>query len=72
MSLPKWNKKDFEYMKDQNYKIVVCSSEKDAIRTKDKLRMYKRCAQAGRVINSKNEEIFFVCTKERAVNGGRT
>lgn len=72
MSLPKWNKKDFEFMKDQNYKIVVCNSEKDAIRTKDKLRMYKRCAQAGRTINSKNEEIFFVCTKERAVNGGRT
>ena len=71
MSLLKWYKADFEYVKNLNYKIVVCKSEEDAIKTKDKLRMYKRCAQAGRTINSKNEEIFFVCTKERAVNGGR-
>lgn len=71
MSLAKWNKKDLMQMKELGYSILKCDSEQDALKHMSKLRMSKRCAQAGRIKNSNDEDVFFVCTKERAVNGGR-
>lgn len=70
MSLPKWNKKDLEWMDNEGYKIIPCESESHAYEVKSRLRLEKKCAQAGRIINKEGKEIFFVCTKERVKRNG--
>lgn len=72
MAMPKWNKKDLEFMDKEGYKIIPCDSENEAYDTKYSLRRDGKCAQAGRIINREGKEIFFVCTKERVKrNGGK-
>lgn len=66
MALPKWTKKDLQEMDKLGYKIVVCEDEAETLEVKKVLKMNKRCAQAGRIINKEGKEIFFVCTKERS------
>lgn len=66
MSLPKWSKKDLQYMDGEGYKIVPCENETEALQVKSTLRENGRCAQAGYIVNKENKDIYFVLTKERS------
>lgn len=65
MSLPKWSKNDLLSMKDSGYKIIKCDSELEAEDIKHTLRINRRCAQSGRIVDKDNNSVFFVVTKER-------
>lgn len=65
MALPKWNKKDLEWMSNDGYKIVPCKDEEEALEVKRVLKVNNRCAQAGRYITESGKEKYFVCTRER-------
>ena len=65
MQLAKWNEKDLRYMEQDGYKICKCKDEQEAIEIKDLLKQNNRCAQAGYILNSKNEKVYFAITRER-------
>lgn len=70
MALPKWTKKDLIEMDEEGYWIIPCKDEDETNEVKSICKKYGRCAQSGRIFNKDNEEIFFVCTKDRGGKKG--
>lgn len=65
MSIYKWTKNALVKMKEQNYVIIPCKSEKETEQIKSQLKENKRRSQGGYAINKDNKKVYFVLTKKK-------
>lgn len=70
MALPKWKVDELLDYKERGYWVVPCLNADEAVSVKDKYKSHGKCAQAGRIINKENQEVFFVLVKDYGAKKG--